>query len=69
MQAGTDPLEYYQHPFAGGYPPGPGPVWQGTGLDVGDVLDNVTLLDQHAEPIDLWAFSGWAMTIVFGASW
>jgi hypothetical protein len=69
VQAGTDPLEYYQHPFVGGYPPGPGPVWQGTGFDVGDVLDNVTLLDQHAEPIDLWAFSGWALILVFGAPW
>lgn len=69
VEAGTDPLEYYQHPFIGGYPPGPGPVWQGTGFDVGDVIDNVTLLDQHAEPIDLWALSGWALTLVFGAPW
>lgn len=69
VTAGTDPLEYYQHPFVGGYPPGPGPVWQGTGWAVGEVLENAALLDQHAEAIDLWSFSGWGLVVVFGAPW
>ncbi len=69
VAAGTDPLEYYQHPFVGGYPPGPGPVWAGTGWAVGEVLDNATMLDQHAEAIDLWAFSGWGLMVIFGAPW
>ena len=69
VAAETDPLEYYQHPFIGGYPPGPGPTWHGTGWTVGDVLDNQSLLDQHGEAVDLWAFSGWGQLLIFGAPW
>jgi len=69
VASGTDPTEFFQHPFVGGYPPGPGPVWQGSGWDVGDVLDNMALFDQHAQRVDLWALSGWGLVIVFGAPW
>jgi hypothetical protein len=65
----TDPLEYYQHPFECGYPPGPGPVWQGDGWASGATINNVDLLDQCGERIDLHALSGWGLLIFFGAPW
>jgi peroxiredoxin len=69
VAAETDPLEFFQHPFVGGYPPGPGPVWDGTSFEVGATLGNATLQDQHGEWVDLWAFSGWGLVLIFGAPW
>ncbi len=64
VDAGSDPLNEYSHEWLCGYPPGPGPAWQGTGWEVGEVPTNVTLMDQCGEMIDLHGFSGWGLFVV-----
>jgi len=69
VHGASDPLEPLLHPFACGYPPAPGPVWQGQGWNVGQVVPNVTLMDQCGELIDLHSLSGWGVLLEFGAPW
>jgi Bacterial TSP3 repeat len=65
----SDPLNPYSHQFQGGYPPGPGPEWQGQGWNVGQVMPDIALMDQYGEQIHLHGFSGWALLLFFGAVW
>ncbi|MDP7112877.1 MAG: hypothetical protein QGH45_12985 [Myxococcota bacterium] len=69
VHGASDPLEAMLYPFACGYPPAPGPVWQGQGWNVGQVAPNVTLMDQCGEMIDLHSLSGWGVLLEFGAPW
>ncbi len=85
VTGGTNPAYEYSCPYTGGYnvgycedgvatPTGA----SGTGsyqtytwsyYEVGDVVDNFTLLDQHGEEVHLYSFCGQHITLVFGAFW
>ena len=69
VHGASDPLEEMLHPFACGYPPAPGPVWQGQGWNIGQVVPNLTFLDRCGEQVDLHSFSGWGIRLEFGAPW
>ena len=82
---GTNPTYRYSHVYAGGYnvgycedgtatptsPTGRGSyrTHSGNYYDVGDVVSNFTLRDQHGEDVDLYSFCGQHITIEFGAFW
>ncbi len=68
-QHASDPKNQWSHPFQGGYPPGPGPVWSGNGWSVGQKIPDIALNDQHGEQIHLYGFSGWGLLLFFGAPW
>ncbi len=69
VHGASDPLEALLHPFTCNYPPAPGPVWQGQGWNVGQVVPNLTFMDQCGEILDLHSFSGWGILVEFGAPW
>ncbi len=82
---GTNPLYRYSHVYTGGYnvgyceegvPASTQPSGNGSYrshswsyYDVGDVVANFTLRDQHGESVDLYSFCGHNVTVVFGAFW
>lgn len=82
VDAGTNPLYEYSHSYAGGYNVGTcdngmaeptGPTGQGSyashtwdAYQVGDVVDNFSLIDQHGEYVDLYSFCGQVVAIAFG---
>ena len=81
----TNPLYEYSHVYTGGYnvgycedgtatptsPSGRGSYGSHSWnyYDVGDVVANFTLRDQHGEEVDLYSFCGHHITIEFGAFW
>jgi len=46
-----------------------GTTYQWDYYQVGDVLDNFNLMDQHGEMVDLYSFCGQIITLVNGAFW
>ena len=66
---GSDPLNPGSHEFACGWHPGPGPEWQGQGWQVGQVMQDATLMDRCGEMIHMHGLSGWAIAFFFGAMW
>jgi len=81
----TNPMYRYSHVYTGGYnvgycengtatPTNPSGRGSYSGhnwdyYDVGDVVANFTLRDQHGENVDLYSFCGQHITIEFGAFW
>ena len=65
----SDPLNEYSHEFQCGYPPGPGPQWQGNGWNVNNIMNSATLVDACGEMINVHGFSGWGILFIFGAEW
>ncbi len=65
----SDPLNEHSHEFQCGYPPGPGPQWQGTGWNVNNIMNSASLVDTCGEMINLHGFSGWGILFIFGAEW
>ena len=77
--ASDDP---YDRSYAGGYnvgtcgadlPEATSPTGPSNGSfttwEVGDVLPNMTFVDQHGESVDLYSFCGQHVMIAFGAPW
>ena len=46
-----------------------GTTYEWTAYDVGDVMENFTLLDQHGEMVDLYSFCGKHIVFAVGAGW
>jgi hypothetical protein len=85
VDAETNPLYEYSHVYTGGYNVGycdngvaepTGPTGQGSysshrwdAYQVGDVVENFTLVDQHGEMVDLYSFCGQIIALSFGAFW
>lgn len=78
VQEGTNPAYVYSHPYEGGYyvgwcdePPSPtGPTGQVDGQPAyqeGDVLENVSWLDQHGEQVHLYSFCGHLLVVQFSS--
>jgi len=78
VEAGTNPGWAYSHPYEGDYyvgwcdaPPVPtGPTAEVGGRPayrVGDVVDNVSWLDQHGQYVDLYSFCGHLVVVQFSS--
>jgi len=66
----TDPLDGDSHPYLGGYevnrcesPP------EATGSDIGDVMGDFALVDQHGDTVSLYDFCGDTVLLINGAFW
>jgi|GEM_PF-1550206 len=82
VAAGTDPYDYYDRTYTGGYNVAscgstlptastPSGSWNGsaTTYAVGDIAANFQLTDQHGESVDLYSFCDNHVMIVFSAMW
>lgn len=77
LAQGTDPLDYYDRAYTGGYnvascgtsiPSGTAPSGSST-YQVGDIVENFQFTDIHGEDVDLYSFCDNHVMLVFSAMW
>lgn len=66
----ADPDDDLDHPYIGGWERSPVPSdLESTGMAVGDIVPNFSLMDQYGEYVNLWSFYGRVIEIETVAEW
>ena len=69
VDCGSDPLDAAEACYACGWERNDPGTLESTGDDVGDVIENLELVDQCGEMVDLWDFYGEYHVLYVTAAW